>query len=109
MKKIHKGDRVIVVSGESRGKEGVVLKVDPQKDMAIVEGVNFMKRHQRPTRQNPQGGILEKEAPVHLSNVMVVCAKCNAGVKTKFVFLEDGSKVRTCKQCNEIITVQSKK
>lgn len=109
MKKIHKGDRVIVITGESRGKEGLVLNIDPKKDKAVVEGVNFVKRHQRPTRNNPQGGILEKEAPVQMSNLMVVCSRCNAGVKTKMIFLEDGSKVRTCKQCNEIITVQSKK
>ena len=104
MKKICKGDRVIVLSGEDRGKEGVVLKVDPANDRSIVEGINFVKRHQRPTQKNPQGGIVEKEAPVHNSNLMVICGKCNAGVKTRNIQLADGGKVRACKKCGEMIT-----
>jgi len=103
MKKIHKGDRVIVVTGEDRGKEGVVLKVDTAKEKAIVEGVNFVKRHQKPTQKSAQGGIVEKEAPVRMSNLMVICGKCNEGVKTKTVALGDGTKVRACRKCNEII------
>lgn len=103
MKKIHKGDRVIVLAGDDRGKEGVVLKVDPAKEMAIIEGVNFVKRHQRATQKAPQGGIVEKEAPVRMSNLMVICGKCNAGVKTKTVTLSDGAKVRACRKCSEII------
>ena len=103
MKKIKKGDRVIVLSGEDRGKEGVVLKVDQVKKRAIVEGVNFLKRHQKATQTNPQGGIIEKEAPVVMSNLMVICGKCNVGVKTKIVTLADGSKVRACKKCGEMI------
>ena len=103
MRKIRKGDRVIVISGEDRGKEGVVLKFDADKARAIVEGVNFVKRHQRPTQKSPQGGIVEKEAPVHMSNLMVICGKCNEGVRTKIVTLEDGSKVRACKRCGEMI------
>jgi len=102
-----KGDRVIVLSGDDRGKEGVVLKVEPSKNRAIVEGVNFVKRHQRPTQKNPQGGIVEKEAPVHLSNLMVVCGKCNAGVKTKVIRLQDGGTARACKRCGEIISPRS--
>ena len=103
MKKIKKGDRVIVLSGEDRGKEGVVLKVDQVKKRAIVEGVNFLKRHQKATQTNPQGGIIEKEAPVVMSNLMVICSRCNAGVKTKFILLQDGEKARICKKCGEII------
>ncbi|MBD3166721.1 50S ribosomal protein L24 [bacterium] len=75
MKRIRKGDTVVVLSGDDRGKEGIVLKVDPENSRAIVEGVNFVKRHMRPTQKNPQGGIVEKEAPVHLSNLMVIGAK----------------------------------
>lgn len=104
MRKICKGDRVIVISGDDRGKEGKVLKVDTAKNRAIVESINFVKRHMRPTRQNPQGGIIEKEASVRLSNLMVICGKCNAGVKTKMTMLSDGGKVRTCKRCGEMIT-----
>jgi large subunit ribosomal protein L24 len=69
MKRIRKGDTVMVLAGEYRGKEGVVLKIEPKKNRAIVEGVNFVKRHVRPTQKSPQGGIVEKEAPIHLSNL----------------------------------------
>jgi large subunit ribosomal protein L24 len=103
MKKIHKDDRVIVISGDDRGKEGVVLKVDSAKGKAIVEGINFVKRHQRPSRTSPRGGILEKESPVDMSNLMVICGKCNAGVKTRTVTLSDGNKVRACKKCGEML------
>ncbi len=105
MKNINKGDRVIVISGEDQGKEGIVLKVDRSNDRAIVESVNFVKRHTRPTQKNPQGGIVEKEAPVNISNLMVICGKCSVGVKTKIVTLADGSKVRACKKCGEMIAV----
>ena len=107
MRKIHKGDRVMVISGDDRGKEGVVLKVDPAKNRAIVEGVNFVKHHQKPTQKSPQGGIVEKEAAVNLSNLMVICGKCNAGVKTKTVILHDGGTMRACKRCGEIITART--
>ena len=102
MKKIQKGDRVIMLSGDDKGKEGVVLKVLPTAKV-IVEGINFTKRHQKGTRKNPQGGILEKEAPVDMSNLMVICNKCNEGVKTKTIILSDGGKVRACKKCGEMI------
>ena len=103
MRKIHKGDRVILLSGDDRGKEGVILKIDASKNRAIIEGVNFIKRHQKATQKSPQGGIIEKEAPVDISNLMVICGKCNAGVKTKVVILQDGGKARACKRCGEII------
>lgn len=104
MKKIHKGDHVIVLSGDDRGKEGVVLKV-LSKDLAIVEGVNFVKRHQKATRKTPQGGILEKEASINTSNLMVICSKCNESVKTKTIILSDGGKIRACKKCGEMIAI----
>ena len=97
MRKIHKGDRVILLSGDDRGKEGVILKIDASKNRAIIEGVNFIKRHQKATQKSPQ------EAPVDISNLMVICGKCNAGVKTKVVILQDGGKARACKRCGEII------
>ena len=104
MRKIIKGDRVIVISGEDRNKEGVILNINAAKHRAIVEGINFVKRHQKPTQRNPQGGIVEKEAMVDLSNLMVICGKCSAGVKTKTVALQDGGSARACKKCGEIIT-----
>jgi large subunit ribosomal protein L24 len=103
MRKIQKGDRVIVVTGDDRGKEGRVLKADPVSGKAIVEGVNFVKRHQRKTQKNPQGGIVEKEAPIHQSNLMVICGKCNEAVKTKTIILADGRKTRACRKCGEMI------
>ena len=69
MSKIKKGDTVVVLSGDDRGKEGVVLKIDHKKERAIVEGVHFVKRHVRPTQKSPQGGIIQKEAPIHISNL----------------------------------------
>ena len=107
MKSIIKGDKVIVISGEDRGKEGIVLKIESSTNRAIVEGINFVKRHTRPTQKNPQGGIVEKEAPLNISNLMVICNKCNAGVKTKIIRLSDGGKVRACKKCGEMITGSS--
>ena len=104
MRKIQKGDRVILLSGDERGKEGVVLKVDPSSEKAIIEGINFVKRHHRPTKKSPQGGIVEKEAPVHFSNLLVICSKCNEAVKTKTIILADGYKTRACKKCGEMIT-----
>ena len=97
-----------MISGDDRGKEGVVLKVVPEKNRAIVEGVNFVKRHQKPTQKMMQGGILEKETPVHMSNLVVICSKCNSGVKTKTLTLGDGNKVRACKKCGEVLAGEKK-
>ena len=89
MERITKGDRVIVISGEDRGKEGVVLKVEPSGNHVIVEGVNFVKRHTKPTQKSQQGGIVEKEAPINMSNLMVICSKCNAGVSLQKMRRDD--------------------
>ena len=75
--KIRKNDQVVVVSGNSRGKRGKVLKVYPEKNRVIVEGVNIIKRHTRPNQKNPQGGIIQREAPIHLSNIMLLDPKTN--------------------------------
>lgn len=105
MKKVVKNDTIIVLSGNDRGKTGKVLKVFPAKNQIVVEGVNLFKKHTRPTQQLPQGGIIEKEGPIHMSNVKVVCPKCNRPTRVGFRILEDGSKVRYCKHpdCGEII------
>lgn len=105
MKKIVKSDTVLVLSGNDRGKTGKVLKVFPDKNRAVVEGVNLIKKHSRPTRDLPQGGIIEKEGPINISNLKVVCPKCNRPTRVGVRILEDKSKVRYCKHsdCTEII------
>ncbi|MFQ6617287.1 MAG: 50S ribosomal protein L24, partial [Fidelibacterota bacterium] len=82
---------------------GRVLKVFPGRNKAIVEGINFIKRHTKPSQQNPQGGIIEKEAPIHISNLAVLCNKCNTPIRVKRRLLDDGTKVRICSECGEII------
>jgi large subunit ribosomal protein L24 len=99
--KIRKNDKVIVISGKEKGKIGAVLKTDPEKGRVIVEKVNMVKRHSRPTTKAPQGGIIEKEAPLSISNVMIVCNKCTESTRIGNRILEDGSKVRVCKKCGE--------
>jgi len=97
--KIVKNDTVKVMKGKysDRGKMGKVLKVFPNEDKIIVEGINLVKRHSKPTQKNPQGGILEKEAPIHVSKVMYFSNKFNVTTRIGYKYLEDGSKVRYCK------------
>ncbi|RLD14413.1 50S ribosomal protein L24 [candidate division KSB1 bacterium] len=97
--KIRKGDTVKVIAGsyKDKGRIGKVLKVFPDKNRIIVEGVNLVKRHMRPTQKLPQGGIIEKEAPIHVSNVMYYSTKFNTTTRIGYKILEDGSKVRYCK------------
>lgn len=105
MPKLHvkKGDTVLVLAGKYKGKKGKVLAAFPKKQRVLVEGVNIVKRHTRPTPRLPQGGIIEKEAPIHASNVMLVCTKCDKPTRVAKKFLEDGRKVRVCKRCGEEI------
>jgi large subunit ribosomal protein L24 len=100
---IKKNDMVKVVAGKDKGKSGKVLRVIYKKDRAIVEKLNMIKRHMKPSQQNRQGGILEKEAPVHISNLMLICAKCTDPTRVGYRILEDNKKVRFCKKCNEVI------
>ncbi|RKY77044.1 50S ribosomal protein L24 [candidate division KSB1 bacterium] len=102
--KIVKGDTVLVTAGNHKGQQGKVLKVFPKEGKVIVEGVNFIKRHTRPSQKNQQGGILEKEAPIHASNLMVICPKCNEAVRIGRKILDDGKRVRVCKNCGEMLT-----
>jgi len=101
--KIAKNDIVEVIAGNDRGKRGQVLKVLPRSKRIVVEGVNFIHRHTRPRQQGDQGGIIEKEAPIDVSNVMLVCSKCNTGVRVRTKVLADKSKTRVCTQCGEMI------
>ncbi|MBW1856314.1 MAG: 50S ribosomal protein L24 [Thermodesulfobacteriota bacterium] len=100
---IKKNDQVKVIAGKEKGKTGKILTVMPKKGCVIIEKVNFVKRHTRPSGQARQGGILEKEAPIHISNVMVVCNKCNSPVRVGQKALEDGKKARYCKKCGELL------
>jgi len=102
MAKIKRDDLVLVIAGKDKGRRGKVLRVFPRRSRVMVENVNVVKRHQRPT-QTIQGGIIEKEAPIHLSNVMLICPKCGESTRVGFKFLQDGRKVRSCKKCDEII------
>ena len=101
--KIKKDDKVKVVTGKDKGKIGKVLKVNRKKDRLLIENINIVKRHTKPTAQNRQGGIVESEAPIAWSNVMLMCNKCLAPVRIQMKRLDDGKKVRTCRKCNELI------
>jgi len=104
MSNIKKGDRVIVTTGRDKGKKGEVLKVFPKDDRALVTGVNVVKRHQRQT-QTQQGGIVNKEAPIHLSNLAHVDPKSGKATRVGFKTLNDGRKVRFAKKSGEVIDV----
>jgi len=98
---VRKNDNVVVVGGKDRGKRGRVLKVLPDRNRVLIEGVNFIKRHTRPNpRANVKGGIEEREAPIHASNVQVVCPECGAPTRIGRELLGDGRKVRVCRKCD---------
>lgn len=102
--RIRKDDKVMVITGKDAGKIGKVLKILRKKDRVLVEKVNMAKRHIRPNPYLQQpGGIMEKEMPVHVSNLMVVCAACAKPTKVGYKYTEDGKKVRFCKKCNEVM------
>jgi large subunit ribosomal protein L24 len=100
---LRRDDKVKVLAGKDRGKVGKVLKVLRKKERVLVENINTVKRHTRPSAQNRQGGIIESEAPIHWSNVQLMCNKCIAPVRIKMQRLDDGKKVRVCRKCNEVI------
>jgi len=100
---LKKNDKVMVMSGKEKGKIGSILKLDALKGRVIVEKVNMVKRHKRPGGTSAQGGIIEKESPIHLSNLMLVCGKCAEPTRIGKRILEDGSKVRICKKCGELL------
>ncbi|MDR3071208.1 MAG: 50S ribosomal protein L24 [Endomicrobium sp.] len=102
MLNIKKKDRIVVLSGKDKGKRGEVLEVSSGKDRVIVSKINFVKRHVKPT-QKDQGGIKEKESSIAISNVMLVCPKCDQASRPKFDRLSDGKKVRVCRKCGEMI------
>lgn len=101
--KIRKNDNVMVIAGKDRGKRGRVRFVYPKKEQVLVEGVNFIKMHSRARAQVRQAGIIEREAPIHISNVMLICDRCHRPVRVGAKVLEDGRKVRTCHSCGEVV------
>ncbi len=105
MNKVHvkTGDTVVVLSGKDKGKQGKVLQVSPKEGKVIVEGLNVVTKHVKPRRQGEQGGIVEAEAAMYASKVQLVCPKCGKATRIAHKILDDGSKVRVCKSCEEEI------
>ena len=100
---IKKDDTVKVITGKDKGKTGKVMRVIPKKGRAIVEKLNMVKRHMKPSEQSRQGGILEKESPIQMSNLMLICSKCTDPTRVGYRVLDDDKKVRFCKKCNEVV------
>ena len=100
---IKKNDTVFVITGEEKGKKGRVLSVDIEKNRLVVESLNMIKKHMKPNKQFAQGGIIDREAPIRRSNVMLVCPKCDKPTRIGNTVLENGKKVRSCKKCGEVI------
>lgn len=105
MSKVHvrRKDTVMVISGKDKGKTGEVLAVYPKNGKVLVKDVNIVTKHMKPNRQNMQGGIVKQEAPIYSSKVMLYCTKCNSVSRISKKLLEDGTKVRICKKCGEIL------
>ena len=101
--RIKKNDTVVVITGNEKGKRGRVLSVVPGENRIVIESINVVKRHMKPSRKYQQGGIIEKEAPLNISNVMLVCPKCDRPTRIINTGLEDGRKVRSCKKCSEVM------
>lgn len=101
MRKVRKGDLVKVISGRDRGRIGEVLRVFPKEDRIIVKGVHMIKRHQRPTARQREGGIIEQEGKIHISNVMLICPECDTPTRVGFEITPDGEKLRRCKHCGK--------
>jgi len=100
---IRKNDLVIVSAGKDKGKKAKVLIVYPEKSRALVEGINYVKKYERKSQKNQQGGMVQKEMPIHVSNLSIVCPKCNVAVRTGVTKLADGTKTRICRKCQEAV------
>ena len=100
--KIKTGDTVVVTAGDHKGSEGKVVKIDREKNKAIVEGINMVSKHEKPSAQNPQGGIVKKEAPIQISNLSLVDPKSGEPTRVGFE-VRDGKKVRVAKKSNEVL------
>ena len=104
-RKIRKDDEVIVLTGRDKGKRGAVLRIITKTDRVLVEGVNVTKRHVKPTQGDPQGGIVEREAPIHISNVALIDPESDRPTRVRYKRLEDGRKVRVAARSGEVIDV----
>jgi large subunit ribosomal protein L24 len=100
---VKKDDNVIVITGKDKGKKGRIIAAYPRLNKVLVEGINIVKRHSKPSQQNPQGGIIEKEAPIHVSNVMLIDPKSNKPTRIGYKVLDNGKKVRVAKRSGEVI------
>jgi large subunit ribosomal protein L24 len=103
MNKIRREDTVLIISGKDRGKSGAVRRVLPRENRIVVQGVNIVKRHQKPRAQGTQAGIIEREAPLRVSNVMLICKSCRKPTRVGFALRPDGVKARLCRSCGEFI------
>jgi large subunit ribosomal protein L24 len=104
--KLNKGDFIQVIHGKDRGKKGRVIRVMPEKGKALVEGINFVKRHSKPKSIDKQGGIVQMEKPINISNIMYFCMKCSKPTRIKSKVLDNGTKLRYCQKCNENVEVK---
>ena len=100
---LKKEDKVIVIAGNDKGKQGRILSVDRRNNKVTVEGINIRKKHMKPNKQFQKGGIIDKAMPLHRSNVMLICPKCSRSTKISVKFLQDNRKMRVCKKCSEVI------
>lgn len=100
---IKKNDTVLVIAGKEKGKRGRVLSFSSSKDRLLVEKINMIKKHMKPSKKYTQGGIIQKEAPLHMSNVILICPKCNKPTRLSNTILQAGRKVRMCKKCREVM------
>ncbi|MBJ6361042.1 50S ribosomal protein L24 [Paenibacillus sp. MAHUQ-46] len=100
---VKKDDNVIVITGKDKGKKGRVIAAYPRENRVLIEGVNIVKKHSRPSQQNPQGGIIEQEAPIHVSNVMLVDPKSGKPTRVGYKVLDNGKKVRIARKSGEVI------
>ena len=101
--RLKKGVLITITTGKERGKKGKILRVLPEEQRVVIEGLNFLKVYTRPSQQNPKGGITQVEGKLHRSNVQLVCPRCSKPTRLGYQFLSDGTKQRICKKCNEII------
>ena len=101
--KLKRDDQVIVLAGRDKGKKGKVLKIFPVTNQAVVEGINMLQKHQKPSRENPKGGMVEREGKIHISNLKLICPKTGKPTKVGYSYLADGSKSRISKVSQEII------
>jgi large subunit ribosomal protein L24 len=100
---MRKGDRVYIISGKDKGKEGKILRRDLARDLVVVENVNMVTKSTRPSQKNPKGGLIKMEAPISASKAMLVCPSCGKPTRVARAYLDSGKKVRVCKKCGEVI------